>query len=194
MKRNRVLFLPTKWSRAFSGLSHRYCRRPKSNFKDSIVLVKLSCNISLFYWRLWPEAVIIRTSTMVSIHYILRIAINSFMICVCLFIGFIFPGLPLRILQVLNCLNVLAPKFLVKFMDSPDKPRRQIGRRLGFRFWLDLCFWFRFALGVRLVLRFGVGLTLVFYFGLVLWLCHQAWIQAAAPPSNRFLIQLWLRA
>jgi len=67
--------------------------------------------------------------------------------------GFIFSSLPLRLLPVLNCLNVFASKFLVKFMDSLDKPRRQIGRRLGFGFRLRFGFCYRFRLSFDIGLR-----------------------------------------
>ena len=49
----------------------------------------------------------------------------------CLFMGFIFPNLPLRLPPVLNCSTVLAASLLVQFIGTLGDLRGQIDRFLG---------------------------------------------------------------
>src|SRR5664280_792624 len=62
----------------------------------------------------------------------------------CLFTGFIFPNLPLRLLPVLNFSTILADSLLVEFMSSLGDLLRQTGRCFGFGLWLRLRFGFIF--------------------------------------------------
>jgi hypothetical protein len=50
---------------------------------------------------------------------------------VCLFMGFIFPNLPLRLPPVLNCSTVLAASLLVQFIGKLGDLRGYIDRFLG---------------------------------------------------------------
>ena len=65
-------------------------------------------------------------------------------------------------------MKILAPEFLVEFMDSLDDPRRQIGRFLGLGFRLRLAFGFSLWLGFgfRLKLCFSLRFRICFVFGL----------------------------
>jgi hypothetical protein len=84
--------------------------------------------------------------------------------------GFIFPNLPLRLLPVLKCSNILPPQLLIEFMHSLDDLRRQIGGYLGFGLRFRFCFNFRLRFCFNFRLRFGFGfmlrLSLGFGFGL----------------------------
>ena len=90
-------------------------------------------------------------------------------------LGFNFLNLPLRLLPFLNCSNVLAPQFLVEFMDSLDDLRRHTRRCLGFclRFRLCVCFRLGFSVCLRLRLRFGFKFSLSFGFRLRFSVCFR---------------------
>ena len=52
-------------------------------------------------------------------------------VCVCLFMGFIFPNLALRLKPILTCLAIAAASLLVEFIGSLGDLRCKIERLLG---------------------------------------------------------------